>query len=227
MNRALLAAASLFVSFALACSTEPPTQGEPPRGDSSASVLSATAFALVDEAGSPPHTASSLSSGAPPAGSASTAFGPPHSPPGGTSAVAQVAASARASASAVESAPPPTVEGARRSGAEYAAFLVGPKRMQVGATVSLSAVFTASGRYHCNEKYPAVFKPDAAPEGISFSAEKFSGATFGEKRSALPVTLTASTAGTKTISGTLKFGVCDETECIPVKAPIAFTLAAE
>jgi hypothetical protein len=122
---------------------------------------------------------------------------------------------------------PEPVEGSKKSGAEYAAWLQGPKKIKVGQSAALSAVFTASGKYHCNEKYPTSFKPDAAPAGVSFASDKFTGASFSEKRSSVPVQLSASSPGTKTVTGTLKFGVCDEKECIPVKAPVSFSFEVE
>jgi hypothetical protein len=142
------------------------------------------------------------------------------------SAVAEAPAPA-ASSSAPEAPPAPPVEGEKKTGAQYAAFLSGPKKVKAGSTVGLSAIFTASGNYHCNEKYPTSFKPDAAPEGVTFASDKFASASFSAKRSSVPVTLTASTPGSKRVSGTLKFGVCDESECIPVKVPVAFAFDVE
>ncbi|MBM4373438.1 MAG: hypothetical protein FJ095_00010 [Deltaproteobacteria bacterium] len=224
MTRSGRSSLSLLTTLALACSTEAPPSGETSRVASAATSGSPSPLATAAETSSPASHASSPPAAAPPAESPAAARG---GRPSGTGTAAEVLSTGAASAVAVEPASAPMVEGHRRTGAEYAAYLSGPQRAKVGAAVPLAAVFTASGRYHCNEKYPSVFKPDPAPEGISFAAEKFSGAAFGEKRSSIPVTLTASTGGTKTISGTLKFGVCDETECIPVKAQVAFTLAVE
>jgi hypothetical protein len=149
----------------------------------------------------------------------------------GTSS-ATATASAEPSATAVASVAPssepaPVASGQAASKPEYSAWLQGPKKIKVGETASLSAVFTAGGKYHCNEKYPTSFKPDAAPAGVTFTSDKFSGAAFGTKRSSVPVSLSASGAGAKTVTGTLKFGVCDESECIPVKAPVSFTFEVE
>ena len=132
-----------------------------------------------------------------------------------------------ATASATAEAPAAPVDGDKKTGAQYAAYLSGPKKVKAGSTVGLSAVFTASGNYHCNDKYPTSFKPDAAPEGVSFATDKFTGAAFSTKKTSVPVTLTASSKGAKTVSGTLKFGVCDESECVPVKAQVAFSFDVE
>lgn len=207
-----------------ACSKDAPAPtADAPKADTAATT--ATTAAAADSA-----AAATSAEAAAPEGSAAPsahAEGAAHRVDAGASASSSASATAMASAEAraVESAP--AVDGDKKTGAQYAAFLSGPKKVKAGSTVALSAVFTAQGNYHCNEKFPTSFKPDAAPEGVSFASDKFSGASFSTKRSSVPVTLTASSKGAKSVSGTLKFGVCDESECIPVKAQVAFAFDVE
>jgi hypothetical protein len=169
---------------------------------------------------------------APPTGATATATAAANDASPRAANAAPVVAGSASAAGAASAAPTAEVvavpvDGDKKTGAQYAAFLSGPKKVKVGSAVGLSATFTASGKYHCNEKYPTSFKPDAAPEGIAFASDKFTGAAFSTKRSTVPVTLTASSKGAKTVSGTLKFGVCDEAECVPVKAQVAFSFDVE
>lgn len=229
--------ACLAVSALVACSKETP-KAVAEVAVSSGTAVVASAAASPDAAGTPTPASSTASDGpsasaqadrsanhdgAPPSGAATA------SPSVGATAAAVASAAASPEPSAAPSTEPsaPPVDGVKKTGAQYAAYLSGPKKVKAGNALSLSAVFTASGTYHCNEKYPTSFKPDAAPEGVSFASDKFTGAAFTAKRSQVPVSLTATSKGVKTVTGTLKFGVCDEAECIPVKAPVAFSFEVE
>lgn len=234
-NRFAALGALAVVLGVTACSKEAPT----PTQDATVATSQATAAASASAGDVAATTAEPASAAAP--GASSTAVerapGSPTSPGGaapvasavaatsGTAAVADVPAPAASSAAPEPAAP--SVDGEKKTGAQYAAFLSGPKKVKAGSTVSLAAIFTASGNYHCNEKYPTSFKPDAAPEGVTFASDKFSSASFSAKRSTVPVTLTASSKGAKRVSGTLKFGVCDESECIPVKTAVSFAFDVE
>ena len=221
--------ACLAVSALVACSKETP-KAVAEVAVSSGTAVVASAAASPDEAGTPTPASSTASDG--PSASAQADRSANHDgarPSGAATASPSVGATVAAIASAAPSTEPsaPPVDGVKKTGAQYAAYLSGPKKVKAGNALSLSAVFTASGTYHCNEKYPTSFKPDAAPEGVSFASDKFTGAAFTAKRSQVPVSLTATSKGVKTVTGTLKFGVCDEAECIPVKAPVAFSFEVE
>jgi hypothetical protein len=215
----------LLFAGALACDSQKPSPTPDPTkpADSKATTTAPAADS------SPAPTA--------PANDTAPSSGPSTSPSADQSGkrIAGTAPSQPASApTGTGSAPPPpeptaapVASGTAATKGEYSAWLQGPKKVKAGDSVTLSAVFTASGKYHCNEKYPASFKPAAAPAGVAFASDKFKSAAFGEKRSTIPVSLSTSSAGSKTVSGTMKFGVCDEKECIVGTANVSFTFEVE
>ncbi|MBN4059155.1 hypothetical protein JYT22_00715 [Endomicrobium sp. AH-315-J14] len=94
----------------------------------------------------------------------------------------------------------------------------------VGEEASVSVVLVAKDDYKCNDKYPYKFKLDEPPEGVSYAEMTVKGIEYGKKRSSLTVPFETSSAGSKTISGSFFFSVCNATTCKIEREKISTTV---
>lgn len=120
-------------------------------------------------------------------------------------------------------APAAETKGAAATSATFGAWLQGGK-YEVGKPGALTAVLTAQGEYHCNDKYPYKFTLDPAPPGVSFPSTVVKGMNITEKRSTMSIPFSASEKGAKTISGTLAFSVCNADRCLIEKQKLSITI---
>lgn len=132
---------------------------------------------------------------------------------------------APAESQVAKAAEPPAADtkGAAATGAAFGAWLQGGK-YEVGKPASLTAVLTAQGEYHCNDKYPYKFTLDPAPSGVSFPSNVVKGMAVTAKRSTMSIPFSASEKGAKTISGTLAFSVCNADRCLIEKQKLSITV---
>ncbi len=114
-------------------------------------------------------------------------------------------------------------KGAEATGDSFAAYLSGGK-YTAGKAGTVTAVLTAKGAYHCNDKYPYKFTLDAAPAGVTYPQTVVKGMSVTEKRSTMAIPFTASEKGAKTISGTLAFSVCNADRCLIEKQKLSITV---
>lgn len=86
---------------------------------------------------------------------------------------------------------------------------------QVGQSGSVEIVLDAKQPFHINKDYPYSFalKPS---EGMSFPSMKVrkDAVALQEKQAVMKVGFTPEAAGERTISGTFKFSVCTEEQCL-------------
>ncbi|MCA9641041.1 MAG: hypothetical protein H6718_22335 [Polyangiaceae bacterium] len=114
-------------------------------------------------------------------------------------------------------------KGAEATGDSFGAYLAGGK-YTAGKPGTLTAVLTAKGEYHCNDKYPYKFTLDPAPAGVTFPETVVKGMNVSEKRSTMAIPFTPSEKGAKTISGTLAFSVCNADRCLIEKQKLTITV---
>jgi hypothetical protein len=110
-----------------------------------------------------------------------------------------------------------------------------PHDAKAGAEVTAKVMLTPAGPYHVNKEYPTKLAL-TAPAGVTLAkAELKAGGGDGakgdadaldEKQLAFSVKLTPQ-AGSHTISGMLKFAVCDKDTCLPKKESISIVVAAK
>jgi hypothetical protein len=154
----------------------------------------------------------------------------PEEEPGGatpeSSAGAKVDPKAAKSAQPKEDEPEPTT-GDKATEGSYSAWLQTSGKYKVGQAGAVVAVLNAQGEYHCNESYPYKFKLNSPPEGIAYAGDTARGASITPKSTTLRIPFTPSSAGSKTISGTFFFSVCNETTCQIKKQAMSVTINVE
>ncbi|MCA9628255.1 MAG: hypothetical protein KC766_11340 [Myxococcales bacterium] len=114
-------------------------------------------------------------------------------------------------------------KGAEATGDSFGAYLAGGK-YTAGKAGSVTAVLTAKGEYHCNDKYPYKFTLDPAPAGVTYPETVVKGMSVTEKRSTMAIPFTPTEKGAKTISGTLAFSVCNADRCLIEKQKLSITV---
>ncbi len=98
---------------------------------------------------------------------------------------------------------------------------VGNAKAKVGEQTTLSVTIKASGGFKGNEAYPNKIKGIA---GSNITApEKVAGSVSGKSITfAIPVTPTAS--GAHKLTGKIKFGICNDTQCLMKSATLNATV---
>lgn len=131
---------------------------------------------------------------------------------------------AKADSNAAPEAEAPAVKGNAAASDTFNAWLQGSSNVEVGKPASVTAVLTAQGDYHCNDKYPYKFTLDPAPAGVTYPNQVVQGMNVGQARSAMSIPFVATEKGAKTISGTLAFSVCNEDRCLIEKQKLSVTV---
>jgi hypothetical protein len=99
---------------------------------------------------------------------------------------------------------------------------------QVGQSGTVEIVLDAKQPFKVNKDYPYSFKLNES-QGLSFPAMKVQkdAIELQEKQAVMKVAFTPEAAGEKTISGTFKFSVCTEEQCLIKKHDLALAVTVE
>ncbi|HEY6726362.1 MAG TPA: hypothetical protein VI197_20140 [Polyangiaceae bacterium] len=99
---------------------------------------------------------------------------------------------------------------------------------KVGAASTVQIVLDAKAPFKVNQEYPYSFALNEAP-GVQFASMKVAeGAVkLEQKRATMSVPFTPNQAGERTISGTFKFSVCTDEQCLIKKQELALAVTVE
>jgi len=99
---------------------------------------------------------------------------------------------------------------------------------QVGQAAAVEIVLDAKQPFHVNKDYPYSFKLNET-KGLSFPAMKVQkdAVELQETQAVMKVGFTPEAAGEKTISGTFKFSVCTEEQCLIKKHDLSLAVNVE
>lgn len=99
---------------------------------------------------------------------------------------------------------------------------------KVGSAGTVQVVLDAKEPFKVNQEYPYSFALNDAP-GVKFASMKVAdGAVkLEQKRATMSVPFTPSEAGERTISGTFKFSVCTDEQCLIKKQELALAVTVE
>jgi hypothetical protein len=103
--------------------------------------------------------------------------------------------------------------------------------LSVGAKGTASVTIAALNGYKWNKEYPAKLLFKAAPKNIKLGKSEFKQMAgdfkVGDKKTDIAVSMQAKAAGKETITGVLKFSICNETACIIEKADVALAVSVQ
>ncbi|MEZ4359026.1 MAG: hypothetical protein R3B48_02520 [Kofleriaceae bacterium] len=111
----------------------------------------------------------------------------------------------------------------------FAVALQVPAEVAAGAEAVAAVKVTPGEGYKVNEEYPTKLTLET-PAGVTTAKAvllKADAAAFDKHRLQFDVKLTAATAGTYTVHGTLAFAVCTDATCDPKSEKIAINLVAK
>ncbi len=100
----------------------------------------------------------------------------------------------------------------------------------VGGEASIVVVIKATGQYKVNAKYPHKLKLEEPPAGLELPKrllKRSDGSLDDEKTFTFRIPAKATRAGSFTVSGKLKFSVCDATSCLIKKEKLEATVTAK
>lgn len=102
-----------------------------------------------------------------------------------------------------------------------------PKGPIVGERSQLVASATADAGYKCNDAYPHKFITSGG-SNVTYPDPKPKGSCAGKKGIAVSVPFVPTAAGPGSISGELRYGICDEggTNCVIKKKPVTLSFTA-
>jgi hypothetical protein len=119
------------------------------------------------------------------------------------------------------------VEGEKKNGEAYSAFMAAQKSYKAGKPGAVSVIVTAAEGYHINQKYHYKVQLDAPPAGVSFPSDTIRDAARTEKTATMTVPFNADAAGSAKISGTCSLSVCTGDQCVVDKVPLSVTVKIE
>ena len=92
----------------------------------------------------------------------------------------------------------------------------------------MQIVLDAKAPFKVNQEYPYSFALNEAP-GVKFASMKVAedAVKLEQKRATMSVPFTPSEAGARTISGTFKFSVCTDEQCLIKKQELALSVTVE
>ena len=103
--------------------------------------------------------------------------------------------------------------------------------LNVGAKGTASVTIAALNGYKWNKEYPAKLLFKAAPKNIKLGKSEFKQMAgdfkVGDKKTDIAVSMQAKAAGKETVTGVLKFSICNETACIIEKADVALAVSVQ
>lgn len=96
---------------------------------------------------------------------------------------------------------------------------------KVGAAGTVQLVLDAKAPFKVNQEYPYSFSLNEAP-GVKFASMKVAedAVKLEQKRATMNIPFTPSEAGERTISGTFKFSVCTDEQCLIKKQELALAV---
>lgn len=99
---------------------------------------------------------------------------------------------------------------------------------KVGTAGTVQIVLDAKAPFKVNQEYPYSFALNEAP-GVKFASMKVAedAVKLEQKRATMSVPFTPSEAGARTISGTFKFSVCTDEQCLIKKQELALAVTVE
>lgn len=99
---------------------------------------------------------------------------------------------------------------------------------KVGTAGAVQVVLDAKAPFKVNQEYPYSFSLNDAP-GVKFASMKVTedAVKLEQKRATMSVPFTPSEAGQRTISGTFKFSVCTDEQCLIKKQELALAVNVE
>ena len=99
---------------------------------------------------------------------------------------------------------------------------------KVGTEGAVQIVLDAKTPFKVNQEYPYSFALNEAA-GVKFASMKVTGdaVKLEQKRATMSVPFTPSEAGERTISGTFKFSVCTEEQCLIKKQELALAVTVQ
>jgi hypothetical protein len=110
-----------------------------------------------------------------------------------------------------------------------------PADAKAGSEVVAKITLTPTAAYHVNMDFPIKLVLDQNAN-VSFAkaelkaggqAKQGDAEALDERQLVFAVKLTPSQSGNYTVNGSFKFAVCNETQCLPKKEPIAIQIAAK
>jgi hypothetical protein len=110
-----------------------------------------------------------------------------------------------------------------------------PPDATAGAEATAKIVITPATSYHVNTEFPVKLELQP-PSGVTLPKALFVAGgdkgkgdadAFDEQQLAFAVKLTPAQAGNVTVSGTIKFAVCDKDSCLPKKEPVTIAFAVK
>ena len=101
--------------------------------------------------------------------------------------------------------------------------------LKVGAQGNASVSIAVLNGYKWNKDYPSKLVFSAPPKNVTLGKTKYVKGDFktSEKASSLAVQMQASAAGAETVTGTLKFSICNETACILEKTEVVLAVSVQ
>lgn len=114
----------------------------------------------------------------------------------------------------------PPRRGAAASGPSYETWLETTGGYTLGAPSSVALVLHAKAPYKCNVQYPYKLVLDPPPDGMTYATGTVRGMHVDGKTATMTVPFTATSAGTRTIGGTLSFSTCTTERCLVDKAHV-------
>jgi hypothetical protein len=109
-----------------------------------------------------------------------------------------------------------------------------PPDAKAGAEATAKIVITPATSYHVNTEFPVKLELQPAA-GVTLPKALFVAGgnkgkgdadAFDERQLAFAIKLTPAQAGNVTVSGTIKFAVCDKDSCLPKKEPVSIAFVA-
>ncbi|MEM1033705.1 MAG: hypothetical protein AAGN82_25440 [Myxococcota bacterium] len=124
-------------------------------------------------------------------------------------------------------APNPGAAAAAPNIAPAEAKKTAPTGPTVGQTSTVMASVKAEPGYHCNEAYPHKFVT-AGGTNVTYPDPRPKGGCAGKDAISVAVPYVPTAAGSGSVAGTLRYGICDEgkTNCRVVKKPMTLPFTA-
>jgi len=124
----------------------------------------------------------------------------------------------------------PASEDAKKKAPDFKIAVTSPA-LTVGGKGTASVSVAALNGYKWNKEYPAKLIFKTAPKHVKLGKSEFKQMAgdfkVGDKKTDIPVGMMASAVGTETVTGALKFSICNPTACIIEKAVVILAVKVQ
>jgi hypothetical protein len=213
---------ALCAVLMLACGDPPAPTAEPAK-----STAPASATSTGEASAAPSVTAAATATNEPEPQAASASAVPSGSADAKVAKTSAPTGAPTASAAPTATVSLPDEKGSETKGASFSAYMSGAGSYKAGQGGTVTAVVTPLGEYKVNQEYPFKFTLNAAPAGVSYSETVVRNVSRTEKRAAISIPFTPSSAGNHTISGVYSLSVCTASNCLIEKVPLSVTVKVE